>query len=299
MKTTVTWVFVGVLVLLGGQPDAAGAGGHFAADKRSSLQQARVVDRYVALGDSYTAGAGIPPASPSGCFRSARNYPARVAERLSRRTEVVDVSCGAATTSNAESAQTTFASNPPQLSQVDARADLVTVSLGVNDAGFASLFSQCPALAAYDPMGAPCRASFQTPTGDLLLAGVHAVRERLARVLEEVQTRAPRAQVLLVGYPQPVPESGTCAQLPLAAGDYAYAREFFVALDASMRLAARDAGATYIDVLTASRGHDICAGRDAWVLGAGPSGRTAPYHPFAREQRAVAALVVDAVKSAR
>ena len=119
----------------------------------------------------------------------------------------------------------------------------------------------------------------------MLFAGAVAVRDKVTRVLELVKSRAPRAQVMLIGYPQLVPDSGTCPALPFAVGDYAYARQFFIALDASMRLAARRAGVTYIDVLTASDGHDVCAGADAWVLGAIPSARTTRYHPFANEQR--------------
>ncbi|WP_319264238.1 hypothetical protein [Streptomyces europaeiscabiei] len=39
---------------------------------------------YVALGDSYTAGSGIPDqnGTPAGCEPSGRNYPALVATRL-------------------------------------------------------------------------------------------------------------------------------------------------------------------------------------------------------------------------
>ena len=234
------------------------------------------------------------------CFRSLRNYPRRIAaKRLATGAAVAltDVTaCGAANTTNAELAQTTFTYNPPQLSEVNARTDLVTVSLGLNDAGFASLMTQCPKVAPNDPAGAPCQKSFQTPLGDLLFAGVVATGDKVTRVLELVKDRAPHAQVMLIGYPQLVPDSGTCPELPLAVGDYAYARQFFVAVDAVMRQAARRAGVTYVDVLTASHGHDVCAGSDAWVQGASPSTRTAPYHPFASEQRAVAAMVVDALR---
>ena len=299
VKTTAMWVFLGVFVLvLGSARSEAGTGGHVHARQKSDHPRLTVVDRYVAIGDSYTAGAGIPPAAASGCFRSERNYPRRIAERLgsSAHLDFEDVSCGGATTSNAEIPQTMFTMNQPQLWAVNARTELVTVSLGVNDAGFASLFTQCPAVAGYDPAGAPCQKSFQTPMGDVLFAGVLAVRDRLTRVLDLVKSRAPRAQVMVIGYPQPVPERGTCAELPFAAGDYAYARQFFVALDASMRAAARRSGVTYIDVMSASRGHDICAGEAAWVQGAGVTGRSTAYHPFANEQRAVAAMVLNTLR---
>ena len=294
------WVFVGVFVLLlGSAQSEAGTGNHSQRrNHHSNAQRLADIDRYVALGDSFTSGAGIPPAARSGCFRSVRNYPRRVAERLSPGPglELVDASCGAAGTVHAEVAQTYLASNPPQLVEVNARTDLVTVSLGLNDVGYWGLITQCEALAPNDPTGAPCQASFQTPQGDMALAGMVAVRDSLTRVLELAKSRAPRAQVMLVGYPQLVPESGTCPELPFATGDYAYVRQFFVALDATMRQAARLEGVTYIDVLTASDGHDVCAGRDAWVLGAIPSTRSTPYHPFANEQRAIAAMVVAALR---
>ena len=95
-----------------------------------------------------------------------RNYPRRVAERLRLSADIAfeDVSCGAANTSNAEYPQTTFAYNPPQLSEVTARTDLVTVSLGINDAGFASLFTQCPSVAVLRPDG--CAVPAVVPDGD-------------------------------------------------------------------------------------------------------------------------------------
>ena len=49
------------------------------------------------------------------------------------------------------------------------------------------------------------------------------------------------------------------------------------------------------DHLAASRGHDVCAGKDAWVNGIVPSDEAAPLHPFAVEQKAVADLVLDAL----
>ncbi|WP_319063501.1 SGNH/GDSL hydrolase family protein [Streptomyces europaeiscabiei] len=55
---------------------------------------------YVALGDSYTAGPGIPDRSgtPAGCERSGRNYPALVAARLKiEASDFHDVSCTGAT----------------------------------------------------------------------------------------------------------------------------------------------------------------------------------------------------------
>ena len=42
--------------------------------------------------------------------------------------------------------------------------------------------------------------------------------------VDGVRERSPQARILLVGYPQIVPAAGTCAELPLADGDYAFVR---------------------------------------------------------------------------
>ena len=120
---------------------------------------------------------------------------------------------------------------------------------------------------------------------------------RVEELLTEVHRRAPGATVLLVGYPQLVPAEGTCADLPLATGDYPFVRAQWEALDAAMRDAASAAGATFVGVLGPSEGHDICAGKDAWVNGFKTRpGVAAAYHPLARGQAAVAELVEDALQ---
>jgi lysophospholipase L1-like esterase len=292
------WILLGVFALLGGQPSEAGTGDHAQNrqwTRHQGAQRAPSIERYAALGDSYTAGMGIPPAESAGCYRSERSYPHRIAERLGAR--LSDASCSGAMTEHAETSQTAGAyANMPQLNAVDRRTDLVTISLGVNDADFYLLLTRCLQVAADDPQGTPCRDSFQTPAGDQLLTGIPDIGRRLERVVRLVQRMAPGAQVVVIGYPQLVPESGTCPELPFAAGDYAYLGEFIAAVDTVIRTAARHTGTTYVDLLAASAGHDICAGEDAWVLGAAASPRSTPFHPFANEQRAVATLVVDALQ---
>jgi lysophospholipase L1-like esterase len=253
----------------------------------------RSYDEYVALGDSFTSGGGLPqPVPGSGpCLQSRLSYPNLVAEELGARLD--DASCGGATTENGTTAQPRpgAADWPPQLDRLRADTDLVTVGLGYNDLFFyPGVVVGCVSAAASDPTGAPC----QERVGGLpdLTALPAQIGERVEALLEAVRDRAPTAEVLVVGYPQLVPESGTCPELPLATGDYPFVRELLRALDDALRSAAEAAGATFVDVLGASEGHDICAGDDAWVAGARPApGTAAPYHPFAVEQQAVADLI--------
>jgi lysophospholipase L1-like esterase len=297
VRTTAMWLLVGVFALLGGQqPSEAGSGGKETTPRWAPAQgRSSTVHRYVAMGDSYTAGSGIQPDDGTGCLRSDRNYPHRIAERFGAHLD--DASCGGATTVNADGVQQTLTGpNPPQLSDIDRRTDLVTISLGVNDAYYSVLIVRCLQMAQSDPLGSPCRQSFQTPDGDQLLSQIPRVGDQVERVIRLAQRKGPNAQVVVIGYPQLVPEKGTCPDLPFATGDYGYLAEYLVDLDNAIRAAARHTGADYVDLLAASEGHDVCAGDDAWVLGALTDSRTMVFHPFANEQRAIAALVAAEVR---
>lgn len=308
------WLLLGVsALLLGAQQGGTGSGdlattsstivdrtasgtADTAARRSPGKDRPAPVRRYVALGDSYTAGSGITPDDGPACRRSVRNYPNRLAERLGAHLD--DASCGGATTDDVDAEQwTPHGMQPPQITDVDRRTDLVTLGLGVNDADYGILLVRCLEVAQDDPSGSPCRDSFRTPEGgDQILDQIPRVGDKVERVVRLVQRKAPGAQVIVVGYPQLVPKASVCHDLPFALGDYGYLAEYLLDLNNALRTAARDTGADFVDVYAASAGHDICAGPDAWVLGAWPDSRTQVFHPFANEQRAIAALVAAAVR---
>lgn len=244
------------------------------------------VDRYVALGDSFTAGPLIPyvDTGRTACLRSSANYPAVLGAWLDAR-RVVDVSCsGADTTDLLGTGEGLGGPAPPQLAAVTADTDLVTLGTGGNDFGiFGSLVGRCPSLAAEDRSGTPCRESFIRRDGsDRLLDRMPAVERRLVAALAATARRAPDAVIAVVGYPRILPASGSCAALPFAAGDYAWVDRVERALNAALSAAARRADAVYVDTYGASRGHDACAGPDAWVNGQDTRPIEAlAYHPYA------------------
>lgn len=52
-------------------------------------------------------------------------------------------------------------------------------------------------------------------------------------------------------------------------------------LNRSVKRAARKHGATYVNLYPVSRGHDACAGKDAWISGSKlDPARAANFHPF-------------------
>lgn len=220
---------------------------------------------YVALGDSYVAGPGIGREDPSSpvCRRSQQNYPSLVAVALDPD-EFIDVSCGGATTATVRDGKTTpgRAAIEPQLDAVSSDATVVTIGIGGNDGGAsAGLFASC--LIATSATDRACR----TFTSDYLPKVYGATRERVDKVLSRIKRKAPHARVLLVGYLRIVPEAGRCAVLPISAANRAAAERVETSWNTMLRKAAQEADVTFVDLRPVSRGHDACAGDDAWVNG--------------------------------
>ena len=253
--------------------------------------------RYVALGDSYTAAPLVPETDvTNGCLRSTNNYPALVAAGLPG-TELVDVSCsGADSSSMVGIQQTGDQPQPPQFDALTEDTDLVTVGIGGNDFNlFATLIGTCARLRSSDPQGAPCEERFTSGGTDQLARELREIRGHVAAIVTGIRDRAPHARVVVVGYPQILPDHGTCRSLlPLATGDYPYARRINEGLAAAVQRGAHKADA-YVDTFGPSAGHDICAD-DPWINGrATDPNRALAFHPFAAEQKAVAQLVLDAL----
>ena len=252
---------------------------------------------YVALGDSYTAAPGVPVTDTSnGCLRSSGNYPALVAEALD--VSYVDVSCGGASTASlVGTQQTSTGPVPPQFDALEESTELVTIGIGGNDLSlFSDLVSTCVQVSRPEANGSPCRDAMTAGGADRLLGKIRLIEERVTSALLGIHDRAPSAELVLVGYPQLAPATGSCAALPLAPGDYPYVRDIQTRLGRALEAAAKEADAVYVDMLAASRGHDICAGKEAWVNGtASDLERAIAFHPFAEEQQAVAELVLDAL----
>lgn len=288
-----------VLALLVGATACSAEGEQSAAPARITGSPASAptsYDQYVALGDSYTAAPLVPPTdTTSVCLRSAANYPALVA-RAMPGTTLTDVSCSGATTANMRTPQIGVGgeSVPPQFDALRADTDLVTIGVGGNDERlFGGVLGECIELGRTDPAGAPCQAKNAGAPLDETFAHIRA---NVAGVVRGVRARSPRARVVVVGYPQIVPASGTCERLPFATGDYPFARSLNQRLAEAVRLAAADAGADYVDLWGPSQGHDTCSA-DPWINGRVTSAdRALAYHPLAVEQQAVADLVLATIR---
>jgi lysophospholipase L1-like esterase len=254
--------------------------------------------RYVALGDSFTAGPLIPTqhGTPAGCLRSTNNYPGLVSRRLSTDT-FVDVSCSGADSGDMTSSQSvTLGTNPPQFNALTSATTLVTVGIGGNDIGYADIVTTCAELSFSNPFGAPCKARF----GDELDRRIADTAPKIAAVLSGIHERAPQAKVLVVGYLRLLPEGRGCwPVVPLAQGDVPYLDAAERSLNAMLADEADRHDAGFVDAYAGGNGHDMCAPASRkWVEGIVVTSPAAPVHPNAAGMRVVADRVVAALSAA-
>jgi lysophospholipase L1-like esterase len=252
--------------------------------------------RYVALGDSYTAGPLIPNQVDLNCLRSDHNYPTLASASI-HSSSFVDVSCSGATTNdilNPGSGELGIAV-PAQISAVTSSTALVSVGIGGNDIGFSDIVETCAEDSLSSPFGSPCKNRYTAGGVDQLAARVNATAPKVAAVLSAVHAAAPGARVLVVGYTAVLPDSGLGCWpvVPIAYGDVSYLRGVEKALNSMLASTAAANGATYVDVYTPSIGHDSCKSSGIrWTEGLFPGSSAAPFHPNATGEQGMSQAVL-------
>ncbi|MFJ6794655.1 SGNH/GDSL hydrolase family protein [Streptomyces sp. NPDC091268] len=242
---------------------------------------------YVALGDSYSAGAFVRPWTEDGCGRSEQNYPHQAARRL--RVRLTDVTCSAAEVrAGVLEGQTElkgppsvpppggWAAKPPQIRAVSAATDLVTLGVGGNSIGFADIVETCvkQGLRAFGA-GSPCTIHYTRGEGASRLdARFASLESDVAAALKEIRSRAPQTEVAVVGYPAVVDDRAGCTfgawhQLgTITKGDMPWLDSLERRLNDVLREQARRAGAAYVDTYASSTGHGVCApAGQRWMYG--------------------------------
>jgi len=251
---------------------------------------------YVALGDSYSSGALVPTQVDLNCTRSNHNYPSVVRASIGS-SSFTDVTCGGATAGdilNPGSGELGIAV-PAQVDAVTSATQLVTIGIGGNDIGFSDIILTCTDLSLHSPLGTPCKNQFTSGGVDQLQQRIDATAPKIAAVLAAVHAHAPNARVVLVGYPDIVPNSGIGCWpvVPIAYGDVPYLRDTERHLNSMLQAQAAAGAATYVDTYTPSIGHDFCKSKSTrWVEGLIPGNPAAPFHPNASGESAMGAAVL-------
>ena len=253
---------------------------------------------WAGLGDSYAAGPLIPnqQLNPLGCLRSDHNFAHLAAAALGR--SLADASCSGAKTDDMTAPQdVTGGSNPPQLNALTSDTQIVTLQIGGNDIGFTSILQNC---ATANPFAHPCRDKYVVNGRDTLADKIAATAPKIAAVLQGIHARSPNARVFVVNYAAILPEtgSGCWPQVPIGFTDVPYLRGVEKNLNAMLAQQAAANGARIVDDYTASIGRDACrSATTRWVEPLVPGNAAAPFHPNARGEAGIAAVVASAVSS--
>jgi lysophospholipase L1-like esterase len=137
---------------------------------------------YVAQGDSYASGTGTREYYDSGCERSNHSYAKQLAAQEGMN--LSHVACGGARIPDVRA---------NQLGALSAATDLVTISIGGNDAGFSSVITQCA-----KPWPWTCGSQISNARSFIN----NTLPGQLDALYTDIGTRAPNAQVVVVGYPR-------------------------------------------------------------------------------------------------
>ena len=245
--------------------------------------------KYVALGDSYASGYGLPPynATPSlGCGQSVDDVPHRIAQTYGLA--LTDVTCAGAGIPNVLSTPQTVAGGatvPAQLNAVTPDTAVVSIMIGGNDLGFTTVLPGCAANSPQGPLlqfpVANCQMKYGSTLTSLLQTTISPAYDAL---LAAIRQKAPQAKIILLGYPALAPTDantpvGGCfasalgAPLPQNAFpftdvDRAYIAGLSAALDETERDAAARNGVTFVSNLAATDAHTPCAGNpDSYLNG--------------------------------
>lgn len=254
---------------------------------------------YVALGDSFVAGPGIPPqGSDPECGRSAVNYPSLVAEAIGVG-DFVDASCGGAVSEDLRGTQVaaiTRADIAPQYDALRPDTDLVTVGIGGNDIGLVQLAISCINFAS-PPQGRSC-AKGDPDRPDSYDVAIDAFAPTYTTIVEEIQARSPHADILFVGYPTGIRDGGCFPEQQMWPQDATYLQSKIDRLNTVMAEQVVGAGARFVDLRTSTIGHDACATPEQrWMEGVVPTSPGIPLHPNAAGHRNAAEQVVGALSA--
>jgi lysophospholipase L1-like esterase len=260
---------------------------------------------YVALGSSFASGPGLDIADPS-CSQASNNYPGLLADSLGLA--LTDVSCGGATVADVLGASPL--GQGPQIDAVTSDAEIITVTVGGNDAQYLaqlirSAFQHEPgpvetALTAVpDSIETLVRRALCEPLAvadrDASASALDRLPMSLAGMVEQIRARAGDARIVLVDYLTVVGPPGSVTDaLPVLAEEAAYFSDLATRLEEATKTAARESGAELVEASAASRDHHVCSD-EPWVFGFEfgdlLSGGAKAFHPNAPGMAAVADLV--------
>jgi lysophospholipase L1-like esterase len=263
--------------------------------------------RYVALGDSYSAGEGVRPFSPDSrnledggdrCHRSIHAYPLRL--QFTGPVERAHRACSGAETKHLYESVQLHGGQPVSLGrqaegQLGSEVGLVTLTMGGNDAGFADVLVFCA-------LRRSCLDD-RFEGHDTLVEWGEATLQEVADAIPAVYGRlrddAGNARIVVLGYPRLFSERSTerrtCIAYEALFSDRERDRlnQFAMRLNRVIEGAAVGAGLEYVELSYVFAGHEACAEDGAWLqfVSSDPGFQDGNFHPTRNGQTMMARTV--------
>lgn len=239
--------------------------------------------RYVALGDSYSAGEGLgdylegagdPKDDGDDCHRSEKAYP-KLLEFVGD-VEVVFRACsGALIPHLSETPQPTAGGGNSLGLQVEegvlgADVVLVTMTIGGNDAGFAKVAGHCAT--SKDCLGRAAGFSEGKSVGKWVAEQVNLLGSALPKLYQALRAGAPGARILVLGYPHIMPASQPRGGIKCLVMRHVYTqserdgiRQLTTDVDSKIEAAANENGLEFVDTASFFEGHAPCGASGGWI----------------------------------
>ncbi len=256
---------------------------------------------YVALGDSYSSGEGNPPFNANqDCDRSYNAWPYLLAKSDTSVKLLANVACAGAKASNALngsynpcfSIHPFICPQPPQIPVMKAlKPDLLTITIGGNDIGFASTLRGCY-LQGIAHLQNLCVGRLYSQ-----VAVINSLQKEVVSYYKEIKAALPStSKVYVIGYPNlfPTNQKNTIHCGWLSNAGRVEFNNLAILLDRVLHNAANAAGINYISTLYALKGHELCTS-NSWINPIVSTNRTADLsydgHPTLPGQQAIETIV--------
>lgn len=218
---------------------------------------------YAALGDSYSSGVGASSYDLDvSCQRSSRSYPPLWSAEH-HPTSFEFTACSGAKTADVLLTQ---------ISALRPETDLVTITIGGNDAGFGPVMGTCTVATSDSTCNAAVDAAeaferFVLPS-------------RLIRTYTAIRRAAPHARVIVLGYPRLFDLAPSCTDphAPNLSRRRKLNHGADVLNDVIYQAVSRQSGFSFADVRDRFIGHGVCSA-DPWINGPSVPTSLGPYHP--------------------
>jgi lysophospholipase L1-like esterase len=213
-----------------------------------AIPAAAAASSYVALGDSYSSGVGTRTYYNDGtsCERSPYAYGPIIAAKY-----------GYAFTFEACSGAKTTDVNSTQLGPLSSSTNLVTETIGGNDAGFSTVIEDCAGWYFN------CQSAIDNANA--------FIQNQLPALLNtnysDIRSHAPNAHVVILGYPHLFTSNGaTCNFDALTSQHEIELNQTADLLDGVISNQAKVHGFTFVDPRSAFNSHEICSSSE-WLNG--------------------------------